>query len=81
MFDNKRLIIVDEFPKASFHVVFIQTFQRHVYQMVVTWNIHNVYKIMKIKRFVLSHVPTQVFQPHERNLKCSINAISKHMIL
>jgi hypothetical protein len=69
MFDNRSLTIANEFHNASFHVVFTQTFQRHVYQMVITWNIHNVYKIMKIKRFVPSHVPTKVFQSHERELK------------
>ncbi len=30
MFDNRRLTIANEFHKASFHVVFIHTFLKHV---------------------------------------------------
>jgi hypothetical protein len=69
MSNNEILIIANEFHKASFHVVFIPTFQRDVNQMVITWNVHMVGKIIKNGRFIPSHVHAQVFQPHERKLR------------
>jgi hypothetical protein len=66
MYDNKTLIIVDEFHKAFLHDVFIPTFQRDVDQMVTTWNVHKVHKITKNGRFIPSYVLAQVFQCHER---------------
>jgi hypothetical protein len=83
MSDNGTLIIVDEFHKPSLHVVLIPTFQRDVNQMIVTWNVHKVRKITKDGRFIPSHVLTQVFQPHERELRQVIHtyyATFKHMI-
>jgi hypothetical protein len=62
MSNNGTLIIANEFRKASFHVVFILAFQKDVDQIVATWNVHNVHKIIKNRRFIPSHVPTQVFQ-------------------
>jgi hypothetical protein len=58
MFDNGILIIADEFHKASFHVVFVPTFQKDVDHMVIIWNVHMVHKIIKNERFIPFHVPT-----------------------
>jgi hypothetical protein len=83
MSNNGTLIIANEFHKASLHVVFIPAFQRDVDQIVVTWNVHNVHKIIENRRFIPSHVPTQVFQPHERKLRQVIHtyyATFKHII-
>ncbi len=83
MSDNGTLIIVDEFHKASSMLYFILAFQRDVDQMVVTWNVHKVYKITKNGRFIPSHVLAQVFQPCERELKEVIQkyyVTFKHMI-
>ncbi len=66
MFDNRTLIIVDEFHKVFFHDVFILAFQRDVDQMVTTWNVHMVNKITKNGRFIPSYVLAQIFQRHER---------------
>jgi len=83
MSDNRTLIIVDEFHKASLHAIFIAIFQRDVNQMVITWNVDRVCKITKNGRFIPSHVLAQVFQPHERKLRQVIHpyyATFKHMI-
>jgi hypothetical protein len=70
MSDNGILIIVNEFHKASFHDVFIPTFQRDVDQMVATWNVHKVCKVViENGRFIPSYIFAQVFQPHERELR------------
>jgi len=53
---NGNLIIFDEFYKASLHVVFILPFQRDVDQMVITWNVHRVRKIIENGRFILFHM-------------------------
>jgi len=43
--------------------------------MVITWNIHMVHKITKNGRFIPFHVPTQVFQPHEKELRQVIHKL------
>jgi hypothetical protein len=75
MFDNGTLIIVDEFHKASLHVVFVPTFQKDVDHMVITWNVHTIHKITKNGRFIPFHVPAQVFQPHEKELRQVIHKL------
>jgi hypothetical protein len=66
MFDNMTLIIADEFHKVFFHYVFIPTFQRDLDQMVITWNVHRVHKIIENGRFIPSYVHAQVFQHHDK---------------
>jgi hypothetical protein len=66
MFDNRTLIITNEFHMDFLHDVFISTFQRDVDQMVTTWNVHRVHKITENGRFIPSYVLEQVFQCHER---------------
>jgi len=66
MFDNKTLIIVEEFHKAFLHDVFIPAFQKDVDQMVITWNVHMVHKITNNGRFIPSSILAQVFQRHEK---------------
>jgi hypothetical protein len=83
MSNNETLIIANEFHKAYLHLVFILAFQRDVDQMVITWNVQVVYKIIKNGRFIPSHVPAQVFQLHERKLRQVIHtyyATFKHMV-
>ncbi len=75
MFDSGTLIIIDEFHNASLHVVFVPTFQKDVNHMVITWNVHMVHKITKNGRFIPFHVPTHVFQPHEKELEQVIHKL------
>jgi len=66
MSNNGTLIIANEFHKAFIYVAFILEYQRNVDQMVVTWSVFKVYKIIKNGRFIPFHVPAQVSQPHKK---------------